>query len=165
MNSSNKFGLLDSTIELGRKYPLILKNYDSCDGVWNLLYLFKPSHLDLAKTGLLKLSADDSSVMIDLANNVSGIDSFSGNVITPLHTNGVLLHFDNDKFIMRRVTKEIQQLKHLRDEATFGGKIVSKRPPKNLSLPTRPPKKKVKLKESVELGKEATVEEPVLPTS
>lgn len=104
----------------------------------------------------------DSSVMIDLANNVSGIDSFSGNVITPLHTNGVL-HFDNDKFIMRPVTKEIQQLKHLRDDATFGGEIVSKRP-KNLSLPTRPPKKKVKLKKSVELGKEATVEEPVLPT-
>ena len=101
---------------IGKEYPLVISNIN--EEILTLQYLFKPSTIDNQIPGYLKISSTNE-VEVQLSNSESTTESFKGNLAEKT-TGEFALVFQNNQFILKKVTKQINNLKHTRNEDTFG---------------------------------------------
>jgi hypothetical protein len=111
--------------EIGKKYPL---NFlETKENILTLQYNFKPSTIDLNKTGNLTL-LENGEAFTELKTTDDSIEKFKGSQLNPLNSvsnNELLLSFKNGGFNIQKISTSIVNLRHVRDEQQFSNKKIA----------------------------------------
>ena len=116
-------------VVLGKRYPLhsLLKrsgdySVPTEDAILTTLqYIFKPSSVDVNRSGSLALSeSNEVLITLPILDNEGDTESFKGIATKPL--NECILSFHSDHFSVEKVSSTITNIRHCRNESTFSSK-------------------------------------------
>jgi hypothetical protein len=116
--------MASNSIELNKEYKL---NLNSSSPLMLLRYPFKPSSIDIHKSGTLEINSNTNEYNITLANNKNTTEKFKSHShnVNKVNNNEYILLFDNNEFNLIKPCIDLHNIKHVQEREYNDDNIIN----------------------------------------